>query len=113
MNIDLEGLPGRGRLAGKTALVCGGGSIGPGWGNGKAAAVLFAKEGPRVAVCDFNAEAAEETASIIREGGGDAIALTADMTNEREANNAVEKAVEFLGWIDILHNNIGLSLIHI
>ena len=109
MTIDLGSLPGRGRLAGKTALVCGGGSIGPGWGNGKAAAVLFAREGARVAVCDFNADAAEETANMIREGGGEAIALTADMTNEMDVENVVAKAIEYLGCIDVLHNNIGGS----
>ena len=48
MGPDLEHAPGRGRLAGKVALVIGGGSIGPGWGNGKAAAAVYAREGARV-----------------------------------------------------------------
>ena len=47
---DLEHAPGRNRLAGKVVLVIGGGSIGPGWGNGKAAAVVYAREGAKVAV---------------------------------------------------------------
>ncbi len=109
MKIDLEGMPGRGRLAGKTALVCGGGSVGPGWGNGKAAAVLFAKEGARVVVCDLNADASRETAHIIGESGGDAVALTGDMTNEQEAADVVAQAIAHLGHIDVLHNNIGGS----
>ena len=53
------------RLKGKTAIVFGAGSSGPGWGNGKAAAAAYAREGARVACIDLVQEAAEETASII------------------------------------------------
>ncbi len=59
------------RLKGNVALVVGAGSIGPGWGNGQATAVAFAREGARVFCADINPTAAEETAGIIRsEGGG-------------------------------------------
>ena len=54
------------RLKGKTAMVVGAGSIGPGWGNGKATAVTFAREGAQVLCVDRNGAAAEETAAIIR-----------------------------------------------
>ena len=60
-----------GRLAGKVAIVTGAGSIGPGWGNGKAAAALFAREGARVFAVDISNDAAAETKAII-EGPGDA-----------------------------------------
>ena len=60
-----------GRLEGKTALVVGAGSIGPGWGNGKASAVLFAREGARIFAVDINSDSVKETQSIIEnEGGG-------------------------------------------
>ncbi len=58
------------RLEGKAAIVTGAGSIGPGWGNGKTAAVLFAREGARILAIDVNRAAAEETKALIdREGG--------------------------------------------
>ena len=60
------------RLKGKTAIVVGAGSIGPGWGNGKATAVTFAREGAQVFCVDRNAAAAEETAGIIAAEGGKA-----------------------------------------
>ena len=55
------------RLDGRVAIVTGAGSIGPGWGNGKATAVVYAREGAKVVCADINADAAEETAGIIRE----------------------------------------------
>jgi NAD(P)-dependent dehydrogenase (short-subunit alcohol dehydrogenase family) len=67
------------RLRGKVALVVGAGSIGPGWGNGKATAVAFAREGARVFCVDINPDAAEETAGIIRSEGGEAVAHRADV----------------------------------
>ena len=60
------------RLKGKVALVVGAGSIGPGWGNGKATAVAFAREGARVFCADINLAAAQETARIISAEGGQA-----------------------------------------
>ena len=65
----LAGRPGRERVAGKVALVFGAGSSGPGWGNGKAAAMVYAHEGARVAVVDVRAEAALETRDLIRSAG--------------------------------------------
>ncbi|MBA4334352.1 MAG: 3-oxoacyl-ACP reductase, partial [Methylobacterium sp.] len=63
------------RLKGKIAIVFGAGSSGEGWGNGKAAAVAFAREGARIACIDISQTAAEETAAIINGEGGIAIAL--------------------------------------
>jgi len=98
-----------GRLAGKICLVMGAGSAGPGWGNGKAAAVLFAREGGKVACVDRDTAAAEETAAIIRAEGGGAIALSADVTRDAEVAAAVAATVAEWGRIDVLHNNVGLA----
>ena len=68
------------RLEGKVAMVVGAGSIGPGWGNGKATAVTFAREGAAVFCVDRNGAAAEETVGIIKGEGGEAAAFTADAT---------------------------------
>lgn len=109
MSDHLENAPGRNRLAGKVALVAGGGSIGPGWGNGKAAAVLYAREGAKVAVTDRRREAAQETVDIIKERGGDAIALEGDATSEADVAAIVAATVSAWGRIDVLHNNVGGS----
>lgn len=97
------------RLRHKVALVMGAGSSGPGWGNGKATSVLFAREGAKVVAVDRNLAAAEETAEIIRLEGGDALALACDATRETEIVAAVEAAVARFGRIDILDNNIGVA----
>lgn len=109
MSDSVEPSAGGKRVANKVALVTGAGSIGPGWGNGKAAAVLYAREGARVFAVDFRAEAAEETASIIRDEGGEAIAHCADVTDEGAVEAMVAACVEAFGPIDILHNNVGGS----
>jgi NAD(P)-dependent dehydrogenase (short-subunit alcohol dehydrogenase family) len=95
------------RFAGKVALVAGAGSIGPGWGNGKAAAVLYAREGARVFAVDFRAEAAAETAAIIRSEGGEATPWTADVTDEAAVTKMVAACMDKYGRIDVLHNNVG------
>ncbi|RWO33702.1 MAG: glucose 1-dehydrogenase [Mesorhizobium sp.] len=97
------------RLRGKSAIVFGAGSSGPGWGNGKAAAVAFAREGARVACVDLAAAAAAETAEIIRDEGNQAIALSADVTNLASVELAAAAAMEAFGAIDILHNNVGVT----
>jgi NAD(P)-dependent dehydrogenase (short-subunit alcohol dehydrogenase family) len=103
-----EELPkGRGRLSGKVALVVGGGSIGPGWGNGKAAAVLYAIEGAKLLVVDLRQEAADETVEMIRAAGGAAIATAADASDEQAVRGFVKACLERYGRIDVLHNNVG------
>lgn len=98
-----------GRLAGKTAIVVGAGSIGPGWGNGKATAVTFAREGARVVCADINAAAAEETARIVAGEGGEAFALACDATSKADLDAVVAAALERYGRIDILDNNVGIA----
>jgi NAD(P)-dependent dehydrogenase (short-subunit alcohol dehydrogenase family) len=95
------------RVAGKVALVLGAGAIGEGWGNGKAAAVLYAREGAKVFCVDQRLEAAEETAAIIRAEGGEALAHAADVTQEAAVAALVEACLARFGRIDILHNNVG------
>jgi NAD(P)-dependent dehydrogenase (short-subunit alcohol dehydrogenase family) len=97
------------RLQDKIALVVGAGSIGPGWGNGKAAAVLFAREGAKVLCADVNEAAAEETAAIIRKEGGEALAFCADVTSRDDIRRMVETAVDAYGRIDVLDYNVGLA----
>ena len=97
-----------GRLAGKVAMVVGAGSSGPGWGNGKAAAVLFAREGAKLFCIDRNLEAAEETAAIIEGEGGTALAHRADVSLKAEVGAAVAACLEAYGGIDLLDNNVGI-----
>ena len=98
-----------GRLAGMTALVAGAGSIAEGWSNGKASAVLMAREGARVFCVDRNAAAAEETAAEIHAEGGEAQAWQADMSIAAEVEAAVAACLDAWGQIDILFNNVGLQ----
>ena len=97
------------RLKGKVALVVGAGSIGPGWGNGKATAVAFAREGARVFCADINPAAAEETAGIIRSEGGEAVAHCADVSKAADVAAMVAACASAYGRIDVLDNNVGVA----
>jgi len=97
-----------GRLDGKVALVFGAGSVGPGWGNGKASAVLYAREGARVLAVDINADAAEETRGIIAGEGGTCAAVRADVSKPDEIEAAVKECIARFGTVDVLHNNVGM-----
>jgi len=100
-----------GRLAGRIAIVTGAGSSGPGWGNGKAAAVLYAREGAKVLCADIDADAARETADIIRGEGGAAETIACDVSKAAQVEAMVAKArAAFGGRIDILHNNVGIAV---
>ena len=97
------------RLKGKVALVVGAGSIGPGWGNGKATAVAFAREGAKIFCADINVAAAEETARIIRSEGGEAVAYRADVSKAADVEVMVEACASAYGRIDVLDNNVGIA----
>src|SRR5260221_10996896 len=97
------------RLKGKIALVVGAGSAGPGWGNGKATAVAFAREGAKVFCADVNLAAAEETAAVIEQEGGEARAYKADGTKSAEVAAMVATGRKAYGPIDILDNNAGIA----
>lgn len=97
------------RLRDKVAIVMGAGSIGPGWGNGKASAVLFAREGATVVCVDLNREAAEETAGIIEQEGGRAEAMAADVSRRADVERVIKQSAERHGRLDVLHNNVGIA----
>jgi NAD(P)-dependent dehydrogenase (short-subunit alcohol dehydrogenase family) len=99
------------RLKDKIALVVGAGSIGPGWGNGKATAVAFAREGAKVLCADANAAAAEETVDIIRREGGVASVCRADVTKAGEVAAMVDACRREYGRIDVLDYNVGIAKI--
>lgn len=96
------------RLRDKIAIVTGAGSSGPGWGNGKATAAMFAREGACVFALDNNADAVEETRSIIEGEGGRCTSHVADVTDVAQVNTAVARCVEVYGGVDVLHNNVGI-----
>jgi NAD(P)-dependent dehydrogenase (short-subunit alcohol dehydrogenase family) len=97
------------RFNDKVALVLGAGSVGPGWGNGKATAVLFAREGARVFGVDCSPDALAETGSIIDAEGGVFVGHVADITKPDEINVLIEACLERFGRIDVLVNNVGGS----
>jgi NAD(P)-dependent dehydrogenase (short-subunit alcohol dehydrogenase family) len=98
-----------GRLAGKTALVTGAGSVGPGWGNGRATAVIFAREGARVFLADRDPAALEETAGLVRAEGGQAVTHECDVTDGDQVAAMVRRCAGDLGHLDVLVNNVGGS----
>jgi NAD(P)-dependent dehydrogenase (short-subunit alcohol dehydrogenase family) len=98
-----------GRVEGKVALVVGAGCVGPGWGNGRASAVLFAREGAKVFAVDKNRDSMTET--VARVGNDGEIAThTCDATDENDVKAMVEACRKRFGRIDILHNNVGGSV---
>ena len=101
-----------GRLAGKVAIVTGAGSRGPGVGNGKAAAILFAREGARVLCADQVKERAEETVGLIRAERGEAEPFAADVTRAADCRAMIDAATGRWGGLDVLHNNVGIESRH-
>jgi NAD(P)-dependent dehydrogenase (short-subunit alcohol dehydrogenase family) len=97
------------RLREKVALVSGAGSSGPGWGNGKATAVLFAREGAKVLAADINLDAAVETKQIIEREGGVCEAVSANVSRADDVATMVEACIAAFGRIDVLHNNVGIA----
>ena len=99
------------RLEGKVAVVIGAGqSPGEGLGNGRAAAMRFAREGARVLAVDRSIDAAQETAALVREEGFDCVAFAADVVREVDLAQAMQEARHRWGSLDVLHNNVGVSL---
>lgn len=97
------------RLKDRVALVFGAGSSGPGWGNGKATAVTYAREGARVLAIDIDLAAAEETCGIIRGEGLQCEAMAADVLDSDKIKALVDDVHTRYGRIDILHNNVGTT----
>jgi NAD(P)-dependent dehydrogenase (short-subunit alcohol dehydrogenase family) len=99
------------RLANKVAMVVGAGqSPGETLGNGRATALLFAREGAKVLAVDRDIAAAEQTAALIRQVGGEVEAFEADVVSEEALRLAVADCIGRWGRLDILHNNVGISV---
>jgi len=97
------------RMENKVAVVTGGGSLASGIGNGRATAILFAREGAKVLVVDLNQNAAEETRRAIEAEGGKAEVFVADVTQAKDCQAIVQRAVDLWGRLDVLDNNVGIS----
>ena len=98
------------RLEGKAAIVVGAGQTpGDTIGNGRAAALLFAREGARVMLVDRRVESARDTQAEIEKEGGDSFSFEADITREADCRAIAAACVERYGQIDILHNNVGIG----
>lgn len=97
------------RLAGKSAIVTGAGSRADGIGNGRATAILFAREGADLLLVDRDEAAVEATLEMIRAEGNDAAIAVADVTATEDCARIVADAVSRYGKLDILHNNVGIG----
>jgi NAD(P)-dependent dehydrogenase (short-subunit alcohol dehydrogenase family) len=91
------------RLAGKVALI-----TGAGMGMGREASLLFAEHGARIIVADINREAAYETADLVKQAGGEAIATVGDVAIEADVKHMVDEGVQTFGTLHILYNNAGV-----
>lgn len=92
------------RLSGKIAIITGAAS-----GIGRAAALLFAREGARVIIVDINEAGAAESLRLTQEGGAEAISFKADLANERDAARVVEQSISQFGRVDVLFNNAAVN----
>ena len=97
------------RLQGKGAIVTGAGTRGDGIGNGKACAIVYAREGAQVLAADIDADAAAATAALIRAEGGVCVPFTADVSSSADCRAMVEHCIARFGRIDVLHNNVGIT----
>ncbi len=97
------------RLEGKVAIITGAGSVGPGWGNGRATAVRFAEEGAKIFAVDREAERLRETVERVTKAGGAIATHLCDVTRAEDVARMVEACLKTYGRIDVLINNVGGS----
>jgi len=100
------------RLAGKVAILFGAGQVDCDydiWGNGRATAVAYAREGATVVAVDIDRQAAEQTQSYVEKEGNVCVARLANVTRQAEVNAVVQQTMNEYGRIDILHNNVGIN----
>ena len=97
------------RLKDKVAIITGAGSRAEGIGNGRAAAILFAREGAKLLLVDRDEQAAQATLELIRAEGNDAAIHSADVTSSEDCRAMVRAALDRWGRLDILHNNVGIG----
>lgn len=98
----------RKRLEDKAAIVVGAGTKGEGLGNGRAAAVQFAREGAKVLCVDLDDSAAEITVNMIKNEGGEAKVCVADIVNSKDCERVVDSCIRHFKKLDVLHNNVGI-----
>jgi NAD(P)-dependent dehydrogenase (short-subunit alcohol dehydrogenase family) len=96
-------------LAGKVALISGGGAAGDGIGNGRAAALLLARAGTKVVVADRELALARRTVEMIAAEGGTALAAGGDVTNEADCKTLIDACIDSFGRLDFLDNNVGIG----
>ena len=92
------------RLKNKVAIITGAGS-----GQGRAAALIFSREGARIAVSDWKPELGDETVTLVKKAGGEAIFIRSDVSDSADVQNLVRITVSTYGRIDILYNNAGVG----
>jgi NAD(P)-dependent dehydrogenase (short-subunit alcohol dehydrogenase family) len=98
-----------GRLQDRIAIVTGAGSVGPGWGNGRATAVRFAEEGVKIFAVDRNPDSVRETVEKVEAAGGEIVVHSCDVTDNASVAAMIKACVDRFGRIDILMNNVGGS----
>ncbi|RFB70852.1 MULTISPECIES: SDR family NAD(P)-dependent oxidoreductase [unclassified Herbaspirillum] len=96
-------------MADKVIIVTGAGSVGEGWGNGKAAAALYAREGGKILAVDRSIDAARQTQEIIRSEGGICEVIAADVSKSADVQAIADAAMDHFGRVDVLHNNVGIA----
>ncbi|NYT62513.1 SDR family oxidoreductase [Alcaligenaceae bacterium] len=96
-----------GRLEGKVALITGAGA-----GIGRASALLFAREGAKIAVVERDTQSGAETAKLIKDAGGDAVFIATDVTEAADVESAVQQTLDIFGRLDVLYNNAGGSTVN-
>ena len=99
-----------GRVQDKVAIITGAGSIGPGIGNGRATALVLAREGARLLLVDRDSGPAEETCHMIAKEGGDSSIFQADVSVAAACHAIAGECIKRYGRIDILHNNVGIEI---
>src|SRR5216684_953425 len=97
------------RLEGKVAITTGAGSVGPGWGNGRATAVRFAEEGAKIFAVDRDAERLRDTVERVKKAGGAIATHLCDVTRAGDVAAMVDACMKTYGRIDVLVNNVGGS----
>ena len=98
------------RLKDKVAIVTGAGTSGEGMGNGKAAAILFAREGATIVAVDQNLDTAQKTVDAIEAESGRALAIAADVSRSNDIRAIVDQTIARFGRIDVIHNNVGIEI---
>ena len=91
-------------LEGKSAVITGSGS-----GVGRAAALVFAREGAKVVCADVREDWIDETVKLVAEQGGTAVAQPCNVTEEDQVKAAIDRAVDEFGRLDVMYNNVGVS----